>query len=95
MELLSGTLSPYLRLSYEFVMTNYHQYKRNCDLWRSPPFYTCPGYKMCLEVYANGYDDGAGTHVSVGVRLMRGEHDDQLKWPFEGDITGQLVNHKV
>ena len=47
---------------------------------------------MCLVVYANGKDDVAGTHMSVFVSLMRGEHDDKLTWPFRGDITIQLVN---
>ena len=49
---------------------------------------------MCLRVDANGYVIGTGTHVSVLVYLMRGENDDQLKWPFQGDITIQLVNQK-
>ena len=47
---------------------------------------------MCLRVDANGHKDGAGTHVSVYMYLMRGEHDDKLTWPFRGDITIQLVN---
>ena len=46
---------------------------------------------MCLRVDANGNKDGAGTHVSVSVNLMRGEHDDKLTWPFRGDITIKLV----
>ena len=45
---------------------------------------------MCLSVDANGRH--AGTHVSVFVNLMSGEHDDKLTWPFRGDITIQLVN---
>ena len=49
---------------------------------------------MCLSVAANGYGSGAGTHVSVRVCLMRGEHDDKLKWPFQGDIPIQLLNQK-
>ena len=74
-------------------MTEYSKHKRDGDIWYSPPFYTGPGgYKMCLKVYANGKGDGAGTHVSVYVYLMRGEHDDKLTWPFRGDITIQLVN---
>ena len=74
-------------------MTEYSKHKRDGDTWYSPPFYTGPGgYKMCLRVYANGKGDGAGTHVSVYVYLMRGEHDDKLTWPFRGDITIQLVN---
>ena len=39
---------------------------------------------MCLGVDANGDGDGAGTHVSVFVTIMRGEHDDKLTWPFRG-----------
>ena len=47
---------------------------------------------MCLYVDANGVGDGAGTHVSVFVYLMRGEYDDRLIWPFRGEITILLVN---
>ena len=76
-------------------MTEYSKHKRAGGTWYSPPFYTGPGgYKMCLRVYANGKGDGAGTHVSVYVYLMRGEHDDKLTWPFRGDITIQVVNQK-
>ena len=79
----------------ELVMTDYSKHKRDGDVWYSPPFYTGPGgYKMCLRVYANGYGDGVGTHVSVFVNLMRGEHDDKLTWLFRGDITIQLMNQK-
>ena len=35
---------------------------------------------MCLAVYANGVGKGAGTHVSVLLRLLlSGCHDDNLK----------------
>ena len=61
--------------------------------WYSPPFYShIGGYKMCLGVDAYGWGVGEATHVSVFVNLMRGEYDDQLKWPFRGDITIQLLN---
>ena len=74
-------------------MSKYSKHKRDDDDWYSPPFYTGPGgYKMCLMVNANGYGAGAGTHVSVFVNLMRGEHDDKLTWPFCGAITIQLLN---
>ena len=29
---------------------------------------------------------GSGTHLSVYAQLMRGEYDNELEWPFEGDI---------
>ena len=50
---------------------------------------------MCINVDANGWSNGAGTHVSVSVYFMRGEYDSRLVWPFRGDITIQLVNHNT
>ena len=50
---------------------------------------------MCLHVVAMGVWSGAGTHVSVFIRLMRGEYDDNLLWPFRGVIMFQLVNQRA
>ena len=64
--------------------------------WFSPSFYSrIGGYKMCLAVNANGRGSGADTHVTVIVYLMRGEYDDNLVWPFRGDVTLHLVNCNV
>ena len=49
---------------------------------------------MCLKAYANGHGPGKGTYLSVFVCLMRGEFDDQLKWPFRGKIAVKLVNQE-
>ena len=77
------------------IMTNFSQHKRACDPWYSPPFYShIGGYKMCLRVDANGNGPGAGTHLSVFVYLMRGEYDDDLLWPFRGDIKFQLCHRR-
>ena len=77
----------------ERTLTNFEQHKIASDNWYSPPFYTHPqGYKMCLNVVANGYGDGRGTHVSMYAYLMRGEFDDHLKWSFQGRIVIQLFN---
>ena len=77
----------------ELIMTHFEKHKKGGDRWFSDPFYTTPaGYKMCLSVVANGVGSGKGTHVTVSVHLMRGEFDDDLKWPFRGDITIQLLN---
>ena len=79
----------------EFTMTDFEEYKRDNDSWYSPSFYTHPnGYKMCLSVYANGNTDAKGTHLTVYVLLMRGDFDDQLKWPFCGEIAIRLVNQE-
>ena len=77
----------------ELIMPNFKLHKQHGGDWYSPPFYTHPrGYKMCLNVDANGWGDGEGTHVSVFAYLMRGEFDDQLKWPFQGHVTVAMLN---
>ena len=78
--------------SVEFTITNFKQCQE--DLY-TLPFYTHPhGYKMCLGVWPTGYGTWKGTHLGVTIRMMCGEFDDQLKWPFRGDITFQLMNQE-
>ena len=65
----------------------------NEEGWFSDPVHShFGGYKMCLRVDANGHKEGKGTHVSVYVYLMRGDNDDNLKWPFKGTIKVSLLN---
>ncbi len=74
-------------------LTNYQQWKSKDKTFYSPPFYTSySGYKMCLSVYANGFGDGADTHVSMRASLMKGDNDDTLTWPFTGSVTVELLN---
>ena len=35
---------------------------------------------------------GAGTHVSVFACLVKGRNDDNLPWPFTGEVTFTLLN---
>ena len=80
-----------LRMPAPIIMDDSKKHKQSNDSWCSPPFYThLGGYRMCLNVDANGWGTGKGTHVSVYVYLMRGEFDDLLKWPFRGEVTIQL-----
>ena len=79
----------------EFIMTNFKQHRIDDDVWHSPPFYTHPkGYKFCMSVAANGYEEYDGTHTDIGVYLMKGEFDDQLEWPFRGHIIIQLLSQE-
>ena len=74
-------------------LMQYTQRKQNNEHWYSPGFYTSPGgYKMCLCVYLNGDDDGQDTHVSCYIYLMTGKYDDTLEWPFQGEVTIELLN---
>ena len=78
-----------------FTVTGFSEKKQADETCFSPPFYThIGGYKVCLKVYANGDEDGRGSHVSIYAHLIRGEYDDELEWPFEGSITVDLLNQK-
>ena len=76
-----------------FKMPEFSQHKSSKHGWYSPPFYSHHGgYKMCIRVDANGFGEGAGTHVSVFGSLMKGRNDDNLPWPFIGKVTFTLLN---
>ena len=74
-------------------MTGFQEKKERNIEWFSDFVYShFGGYKICLRVDANGHNEVKGTHVSVYVRLMRGDNDDNLKWPFKGTIKVSLLN---
>ena len=74
-------------------MDKFGEMKKQNKIWSSAPFYShFGGYKMCLNVYANGFGDGKGRHMSVFTCLMKGEYDGNLKWPFRGTITVTLLD---
>ena len=76
-----------------FRMERFQEKKENGEWWYSDPVYShFGGYKMCLNVDANGSGDGEGTDVSVYISMMRGDNDDNLKWPFKGTIEVSLLN---
>ena len=76
-----------------FKLPGYASKKVKNETFYSPPFYTSSdGYKMCINVDANGFGDGKGTHVSVYTKLLKGRYDDQLQWPFLGIVTYELLN---
>ena len=66
------------------------------EWWSNPFFAFGGGYQMCLKVFAAGYGDDKGTHVSVYLYLMKGPHDDKLEqsghWPLRGTFTIELLN---
>ena len=77
-----------------FKLTEYQKKKDNNEMIKSPSFYTSPeGYHMCLEVYANGLGNAKQTHVSVYVLILKGKHDNTLKWPVTGKCVFELLNH--
>ena len=47
---------------------------------------------MKLQLFPNGCGSGNGTHVSVAVYSLKGDHDAELKIPAKFLITLQLLN---
>ena len=86
-ELLTGAVQK------TFKITGYRTKKANNTVYQSPPFYTsCEGYRMCIRVFVNGYNEGMGTHISAYAVLLKGDYDDKLSWPFVGEVTVTLLN---
>ena len=76
------------------VLDEYERRKSKGDMgWTSRPFYTHPkGYRMCLWVDVGGNGQGKGIYISVFLSVLKGEHDNNLSWPFKGSIAVQLMN---
>ncbi|XP_011403162.2 PREDICTED: TNF receptor-associated factor 5-like isoform X1 [Amphimedon queenslandica] len=83
-----------LTASLVFKISQFTNKKEEDEKWYSPGFYTSPGgYKMSLSVYPNeDGDDGKTTYISCYISLMAGEYDDILEWPFQGEVTIELLN---
>ena len=80
---------------FYFTVTNFEHYKKNDLWWHSSPFHShSGGYKLLAMVHPNGFSTYKGTHVSVFVAIKLGQYDDQLKWPFAGEVTVRLLNLK-
>lgn len=80
---------------FYFTLDNFDHYKKNSLKWFTPAFYThCLGYRMCIGVDAGGHSVGEGSHVSLLVYLLPGEHDDSLNWPFRGTVKITLLNER-
>ena len=59
-----------------------------CGIWRSPHFYTHErGYKLCLEFYKQV------SWYWLGVRLLKGGHDDQLEWPLVAVVNVHVLDY--
>ena len=77
------SLSPFA----ECTVTDISKRKKYNTKFYSPAFY-CRGYKLRLEV-GRAPDQ---QHIGIYARLLRGECDDNLIWPFQASIVLELVN---
>ena len=86
---------------HEFTLTDFSKRLVSSNIHYSSSFYTHQRYKFCLVVKANSEinedeshsdNEDEEEHISVHVRLMAGEYDDQLEWPFVGQVSVELLN---
>ena len=74
-------------------LEGYEEKKAKGTVWYSVPFFTHPGgYKMCLQVYTNGFKSAEGQYLSAYNCVLRGEMDQFLKWPLSGNVSMYLLN---
>ena len=80
-------------LPITFAIRDFPDKKDHDMCVHSPPFYTSRyGYKLCLRIYCNGCTTHRNTHLSIFACLMKGQFDDNLRWPFSGTLTVTVSN---
>ncbi|XP_064383591.1 TNF receptor-associated factor 5-like [Halichondria panicea] len=79
----------------EIVVTGMKELRQHRDEWTFEPFYSKSGYKMVLGVHPCGQQGGFGTHLSVYIYIVKGDQDQQLKWPFVGELAITLVDQRL
>lgn len=59
----------------------------------SEAFYTSRyGYKLSASVFLNGNGSGEGSYLSLYIRVLRGEYDNLLEWPFRLPISFRILD---
>lgn len=73
-----------------FKVTGFSKYREN-EMFFCKPFYmSLRRYKLCARVIPKWVNQT----VCVCIHLMKGEFDDDLKWPFTGTMEVELLNQQ-
>ena len=77
-----------------FLLHSFERSKaKGSTSFSGPSFYTGKnGYQLQTMIFPNGYDKEVGKCVSVYARLRKTDHDNDLIWPFNGELKIELVN---
>ena len=60
---------------------------------RGPAFYhRRHGYRLAPSLFPGGEGTGAGSHLSLYVRILPGDYDGVLEWPFHRPVTLRLLD---
>ena len=77
----------------QFTISEFSKRKQFNNIYFSPSFTTSPqGYKFNIKAFANGFSSGRGSNITMSAIIMKGQHDDHLKWPFTGTIIIEVLN---
>ena len=80
------------------TMDDVEHYKTSGEPWISPSFYV-RGYNLYLQVYINVHkvddEDTDTLCTTVFVCLKQGKYDNNIKWPFQGEITIEMLKGKI
>ena len=60
--------------------------------FRTAQFYSSRGYRMFLNINPSSQGSHRGKYLAVFVTITKGDRDDQLVWPYEGQISIKLLN---
>ncbi|KAL4608425.1 TNF receptor-associated factor 4-like [Arapaima gigas] len=59
----------------------------------SPTFYSHRyGYRLQASAFLDGNGSGEGSHLSLYIRVLPGEYDSLLEWPFPCRVTFSLLD---
>ncbi len=59
----------------------------------SVPFFTSQcGYKLQASLFPDGNGSGEGGHLSAYIKILPGEFDSILKWPFRHTVSFSLLD---
>ena len=89
---LQNTPTCYPRPPWVVKLEGFEEKRNSKGCYNNPVYSHFGGYKMCLSVYPNGVGSVKGTHVTVFISLMKGDNDENLKFPFKGRIVVSLLN---
>lgn len=75
-------------------ISDFERKRVNNEPYHSSSFYSCQ-YHLEIIVYPNGFGHGKGRYASIYARILQGDYDSELTWPFAGKITITLLNQLV
>ena len=95
---LEGLLMPCRAKEYTWKISGFSEVLSRAKSGEKTKLYSTPfyheSYKFRVELHPNGRHSGQNTHLSVYFKLMEGENDAILSWPFYKKVTFMLIDQQ-